>query len=46
VFGQELNLDIPYKKFVLPNGLTLIVHEDHKGADHGGKRLVSRGIEE
>ena len=22
--------DIPYKKFVLKNGLTLIVHEDHK----------------
>ena len=29
-FGQEFNLDVPYKKFVLPNGLTLIVHEDHK----------------
>src|SRR3982751_4397464 len=24
------NLDIPYKKHVLDNGLTLIVHEDHK----------------
>ncbi|RPD50695.1 M16 family metallopeptidase [Paracnuella aquatica] len=23
-------IDIPFKKFVLPNGLTLIVHEDHK----------------
>jgi zinc protease len=23
-------VDIPYQKFVLPNGLTLIVHEDHK----------------
>lgn len=23
-------IDIPYKKFVLKNGLTLIVHEDHK----------------
>ena len=22
--------DIPFQKFVLPNGLTLIVHEDHK----------------
>src|ERR1700754_4315688 len=30
VFAQDLNLDIPYKKFVLTNGLTLIVHEDHK----------------
>lgn len=24
------DLDIPYKKFVLDNGLTLVVHEDHK----------------
>jgi zinc protease len=24
------NLDIPYKRYVLTNGLTLIVHEDHK----------------
>src|ERR1043165_2444716 len=24
------NIEIPYKKFVLKNGLTLIVHEDHK----------------
>ncbi len=24
------NVDIPYQKFVLDNGLTLIVHEDHK----------------
>src|SRR5581483_2108354 len=24
------DVDIPYTKFVLPNGLTLIVHEDHK----------------
>ena len=22
--------DIPYTKFVLPNGLTVLVHEDHK----------------
>ncbi len=29
-FAQDLNVDIPYKKFVLENGLTLIVHEDHK----------------
>jgi zinc protease len=29
-FAQDLNVDIPYKKFVLANGLTLIVHEDHK----------------
>ena len=24
------NIDIPYKKFVLENGLRLLVHEDHK----------------
>jgi zinc protease len=24
------NIDIPYQKFVLDNGMTLIVHEDHK----------------
>jgi len=24
------DIDIPYQKFVLSNGLTLIVHEDHK----------------
>jgi zinc protease len=23
-------IDIPYQRFVLPNGLTVIVHEDHK----------------
>ena len=28
--AQNLNVDIPYQKFVLNNGLTLIVHEDHK----------------
>jgi zinc protease len=28
--AQDLNIDIPYKKFVMKNGLTLIVHEDHK----------------
>ncbi len=26
----SLDLDIPFQKFVLDNGLTLIVHEDHK----------------
>jgi zinc protease len=26
----DIRIDIPYKKFVLTNGLTLIVHEDHK----------------
>ncbi len=35
-FAQKVNqslgksIDIPYEKFVLDNGLTLIVHEDHK----------------
>ncbi len=26
----DVNVDIPFKKFVLKNGLTLLVHEDHK----------------
>src|SRR5207249_2532388 len=30
VFAQGVDIDIPYQKFVLKNGLTLIVHEDHK----------------
>jgi zinc protease len=30
VFAQTKDVDIPYQKFVLDNGLTLIVHEDHK----------------
>ena len=29
-FAQSANVDIPYQKFVLENGLTVIVHEDHK----------------
>ncbi len=28
--AQEVPIDIPFQKLVLPNGLTLIVHEDHK----------------
>src|SRR3954464_14568100 len=28
----DLKVDIAYKKFVLKNGLTVIVHEDHKAA--------------
>jgi len=27
---QAQNIDIPFQKFVLDNGLTVIVHEDHK----------------
>jgi zinc protease len=29
-FAQTASIDIPYKKFVLDNGLTVLVHEDHK----------------
>ncbi len=29
VSSSGSNLVIPYKKFILPNGLTLLVHEDH-----------------
>lgn len=28
--ADAATLEIPYEKFVLDNGLTLIVHEDHK----------------
>jgi zinc protease len=28
--GSLADIEIPYEKFVLPNGLTVIVHEDHK----------------
>jgi len=28
--NKGMDIDIPYQKFVLNNGLTLIVHEDHK----------------
>jgi len=30
VFAQAIDIDIPYQRFVLKNGLTVIVHEDHK----------------
>lgn len=35
IFAQQNNfnikeIDIPYKKFVLDNGLTVLIHEDHK----------------
>jgi len=29
-WGQSTEIDIPFQKFVLDNGLTVIVHEDHK----------------
>jgi zinc protease len=29
-YAQDIRIDISYKKFVLKNGLTLIVHEDRK----------------
>ena len=29
-FAQSAGVDIPYKKFFLSNGLTVLVHEDHK----------------
>ncbi|MBA3259581.1 MAG: insulinase family protein, partial [Gemmatimonadales bacterium] len=28
--AQSATIDIPYQRHVLPNGLTLIIHEDHK----------------
>src|ERR1700737_2357219 len=29
-YSQTKDIEIPYTKFVLKNGLTLLVHEDHK----------------
>src|ERR1700678_3535997 len=29
-FAQSAAIEIPYRRFVLDNGLTVIVHEDHK----------------
>src|SRR5579871_1932362 len=29
-FAQAAGVEIPYQRFVLDNGLTVIVHEDHK----------------
>lgn len=29
-YFSAADIDIPHEKFVLPNGLTLLVHEDHK----------------
>jgi len=28
--AQSTDIDVPYQKFILSNGLTVIVHEDHK----------------
>jgi zinc protease len=30
LLAQGVDIDIPYQKFVLKNGLTVLVHEDHK----------------
>src|SRR5580692_1395871 len=30
MYAQVATIDVPYQEFVLKNGLTLIVHEDHK----------------
>ena len=30
IYAQVGTVDVPYQKFVLKNGLTVIVHEDHK----------------
>src|ERR1017187_4929120 len=47
---QYPGIDIAYKKFVLDNGLTLIVHEDHKAPivavnvwDHVGSKNEKLG---
>ena len=45
VAGQSLP-DIPYERFVLANGLTVIVHEDHKAPIVAVNIVVSRGLQE
>src|SRR5260370_38297576 len=49
-FAQTKDVDIPYQKMVLDNGLTLIVHEDHKAPivaintwDHVGSKNEKLG---
>src|SRR5260370_5553766 len=49
-FAQTKDVEIPYQKFVLDNGLTLIVHEDHKAPIvaintwyHGGSKNEKLG---
>src|SRR5258708_12218955 len=49
-FAQTKDVDIPYQRFVLDNGLTLIVHEDHKAPivaintwDHVGSKNEKLG---
>ena len=44
-FGQKTQIEIPYEKFVLPNRLTVIVHEDRKAPIVALKRVVSRRLE-
>ena len=46
---QAQNIEIPFQKFTLPNGLTVIVHEDHKAPIvalnvwyHVGSKMRSR----
>ncbi len=40
------DVSIPYDMFKLKNGLTVIVHEDHKAPVVGGLDLVSHRLEE
>ena len=44
VFAQPV--DIPFEKFRLQNGLTVIVHEDHKAPVVADQHLVPRRFQE
>src|SRR5258707_14333414 len=48
--APKTEIDIPYERFVLDNGLTVIVHEDHKAPSvavntlcHVGSKIEKRG---
>jgi len=45
-FAQTNDVDIPYQKMVLDNGLTLIVHEDHKAPIVAINTWYHVGVEE
>ena len=44
--NQRRAIDIPFQRFVLPNGLTADRSRGPQGADRGGQRLVSRRLQE
>ena len=43
---RPATINIPFERYTLPNGLTVILSQDHDDADGRGQRLVSRRLEE